>query len=149
MRIPRSLIQTFLTRKHLKNVVAFLTYVKKPSNEKEFKNFAKKKGYQLSSIENTKPYILFHGGQNFNKMLKPSPSEKLIYATSNPNYAIFLAVIDLQKGGNAGVLSNPKKTKLTIDTSFVNGPSALKILKKQAIKNMFQNILQTSFLQFL
>ena len=75
--------------------------------------------------------VLFHGSSTDAKVLLPQPSdetkvsESFIYATSDPNYAIFLAILNL-KDASAGVVSTKKRTTLTVDTNFVNGKSTLK-----------------------
>lgn len=74
--------------------------------------------------------VLFHGSATDSKVLLPQSEDaeslkSLVYATSDPNYAIFLAILNL-KDASAGVVSTKKGTRLTIDTDFVNGKSTLK-----------------------
>lgn len=47
-----------------------------------------------------------------------------IYATDDPNYAIFLAILRL-KNGSASVNATAKNAMLVVDLDFVNGPSTL------------------------
>lgn len=56
-------------------------------------------------------------------MLRPSADH--VYATDDPNYAIFLATLDL-RNGRAAVTATSKNTKLSVDLDFVNGASKLK-----------------------
>lgn len=48
-----------------------------------------------------------------------------VYSTDDPNYAIFLATLNL-KNGSASVNATKKATTLFVDLDFVNGPSKLK-----------------------
>lgn len=48
-----------------------------------------------------------------------------LYATDDPNYAIFLALLNLENGG-ASVVATEKESKLAVDLDFVNGPSKIK-----------------------
>lgn len=58
-------------------------------------------------------------------MLETNPAPKNIFATTNPNYAIFLAIADVQEKGTASVLVTRKRTIVSVDLGFVNGPSRL------------------------
>lgn len=69
-------------------------------------------------IQELSPHIS-DGGSNENK------GEELIYATSDFNYAVFLAVIDLKDSGRASVISDEKETFLNINKQFVNGGSQI------------------------
>ena len=64
--------------------------------------------------------------------------ETLVYATDDPNYAIFLALLNLKNGG-ASVAMNSEEPTLIVDLDFVNGPSKIKngyvhIVPNQAFK---------------
>jgi hypothetical protein len=59
------------------------------------------------------------GGSNFNK------DESLIYASSEPDYAIFLALLDIQEGGSASVTCEHGEVMKFITTGFVNGESKI------------------------
>lgn len=61
------------------------------------------------------------GGSNANK------TESLVYTTDNPDYAIFLAIIDLKDNGRAGVVfdKNNEIPELSINTQFINGESKI------------------------
>ncbi len=78
--------------------------------------------------------VLFHGSRGLHTTLTPHVSigrsgktekEHRVYATDDPNYAVFLAVLDL-KNGSAAVHASPEGTALAVDLEFVNGPSQLK-----------------------
>lgn len=59
------------------------------------------------------------GGTNENK------EEALIYASSEPDYAIFLAILDIQEGGSASVVCEEGQVKKSITVGFVNGASSI------------------------
>ena len=59
------------------------------------------------------------GGSNENK------EEALIYASSEPDYAIFLAILDIQEGGSASVVCEGEYVKKSITVGFVNGESSI------------------------
>ena len=76
-------------------------------------------------------------GKNICEKLKPAVSDggssenrksALIYATDHPDYAIFLAIINLKDGGRARVRfdEDTKLIKLSINIQFVNGQSQIK-----------------------
>lgn len=59
------------------------------------------------------------GGANENK------EDALIYASSEPDYAIFLALLDIQKGGSASVTCGNGEVKKSVTVGFVNGESKI------------------------
>lgn len=59
------------------------------------------------------------GGSNENK------EEALIYASSEPDYAIFLALLDIQEGGSASVICEGGQVNKSITVGFVNGESCI------------------------
>ncbi|HUC31501.1 MAG TPA: hypothetical protein VMR99_02310 [Candidatus Paceibacterota bacterium] len=120
-RIPRKLVERFILKKKLGDIVGFLEYIiDKPAHMKTFAAYA-----QINLPQDIANKILLHGSLTYHKQLIVSQKEKFIYATNDPNYAIFLGIIDL-KNASAGVLINQKGVELTIDTDFVNGPSSLR-----------------------
>jgi len=133
MDIERDRLEKFL-REHATNVVDFLRVA--VNNPSEFFKQAKDlllPGNSEKMIVRPK-IVLLHGSRNRQRILKPSVSsggsnknknETLIYATNNPNYAIFLAVIDLQESGEASVVVEDAVAHLSISKGFVNGESRL------------------------
>ncbi len=130
--ITKNLLQSFIKQKRLSNVVAFLDFIKKDSGLKDFYNFCSKSNYKLS--EQIFGKILFHGSAKKQIKLIPHASigrdgiaeqEAFIYATDDPNYAIFLALLHLNKFGLASVYVSSKNTKLSVNIGFVNGSSKL------------------------
>jgi hypothetical protein len=59
------------------------------------------------------------GGANANK------EEALIYASSEPDYAIFLALLNIQEGGSASVTCESGEVRKSITVGFVNGESKI------------------------
>lgn len=77
--------------------------------------------------------VLFHGSSTANGELAPNESIGIdgkpeggvhVYATDDPNYAIFLAIIRL-RNASAGVTATDDETTLTVDVNFVNGESTI------------------------
>lgn len=106
-----------------KNIAAFLDYLsKKGLNKTDADLFMLGCGVK-ETIFKSPQKVLFHGTTKKFSVLDLGPDEK-IYATDNPDYAIFLGIIKLDRGGNAGVsMDNEKKTKLWVSDGFVNGAS--------------------------
>ena len=78
--------------------------------------------------------ILFHGSSELITTLNPTQTidanqvvaeDSLAYATPNANYAIFLAILHLKKGGNASVTITDEASEFSISDGFVNGESML------------------------
>ena len=67
-------------------------------------------------IENFQTNISL-GGANENK------EEALVYASNEPDYAIFLGLIELQEGGSASVTCENGEVKKSVTVGFVNGDS--------------------------
>lgn len=59
------------------------------------------------------------GGGNENK------EDALVYASSEPDYAIFLALLDIQEGGSASVTCVTDEVKKSVTLGFVNGDSKI------------------------
>ena len=83
------------------------------------------------------PNFLLHGSLDICEKLEPNISDgginnnkqlRLIYATDNPDYAIFLAIIELKDSGRASVSfdESNKYIKLAVNLQFVNGQSQIK-----------------------
>lgn len=117
--LSRTLLRKFLAQKRLKGIAPFLDYIRSREHLSEFRAFCGKKGIELQESEG----VLFHGSQNARSVVKPKDS--YVYATDDPNYAIFLAVLSLKNGG-ASVQADREETLLSVDTDFVNGPSRFK-----------------------
>ncbi|OHA26520.1 MAG: hypothetical protein A3C06_03005 [Candidatus Taylorbacteria bacterium RIFCSPHIGHO2_02_FULL_46_13] len=130
MLIPRAKIKEFCRENSIAGIVGFFAHL-----SKHFQNFKSFLGRAGISTPNPPVSVLFHGSQTHLDNLDPSIStgegnlnyeKSLVYATDNPNYAVFLAVIDLAEGSNASVLVEDNKTLLSIDIGFVNGHSQIK-----------------------
>jgi hypothetical protein len=124
-RISRKLIEQFMVQKKLRGIASFLSFVAAPDHAKIFVDYANRHNCLISSPDAFSSKILFHGSQQYAKQLIASRKEKSIYATDDPNYAIFLAILNL-KNATAGVFIKRGKAKLTVDLAFVNGPSSFK-----------------------
>lgn len=130
--IHRKLLREFLREKHLHSVVAFLNFIKKgKSNLNDFFDFCGKHDQVL--FQPAHGNILFHGSGKAQKFLRPNASvgfggkrerRSYVYATNDPNYAIFLATLNL-RNGSASVNAQVRNTMLFVDLDFVNGPSKL------------------------
>lgn len=98
-----------------------------------FLNFLSQKGIALSILEiNTK--TILHGSgkvilQFELRVSKGGPNtnqdEPLVYASDDPDYAIFLAVIKLKGEGMASVGYPGGNVECSINTAFINGESKL------------------------
>lgn len=130
--ISKSLLQDFIKQEKLSGTVSFLYFIKQKKHLRDFYDFCKRHSFMLTG----KPpeNVLFHGSQKPQSFLKPNTSigrsgkaerKAYVYATDDPNYAIFLAVLKL-KNGSASVNAKSKNTTLMINLDFVNGPSKLK-----------------------
>ena len=129
--IDRALIQNFCKENNLKGIVEFLHYISKKGLI-DFSNFLRNCDIQLPPNSNAS--VLFHGSKDLRAVLQTnisasntnaSKNELFVYATNNPNYAIFLAIINIQEDGTASVVVKKGKAKLGINNGFVNGPSCL------------------------
>lgn len=129
--IDRALIQKFCKENDLKGAVEFLHYISKKGLI-DFSNFLRNYNIQLPPSGNTQ--VLFHGSKDLIAVLQTNISisdtntnknELFVYATNNPNYAIFLAIINIQEDGTASVVVEKGRTKLSINNGFINGPSCL------------------------
>jgi len=132
--ISGELLSKFITLKKLSGTVAFLEYLQKRNHLKDFSIFCKRNSYKLHLPEKLPSGVLFHGSEKLQSLLIPNISigpngktekETLVYATDDPNYGIFLAVLNL-KNGSASVIADGKKPKLFVDIDFINGPSKIK-----------------------
>lgn len=131
--ISKNLLQRFLQQKKLSGTVAFLNFISgNKNNLRVFFDFCNKHNKLLSRPLNGS--VLFHGSGKVQKILKPNTSigygdkqeqHSYVYATDDPNYAIFLAILNL-KNGSASVNATAKGTMLFVDLDFVNGPSKFK-----------------------
>jgi hypothetical protein len=130
--ITSELLKKFLKKKHISSVIPFLVSLEKKSMRQDFYNFLSKHGCTLQT-KHLSP-VLFHGSNVLTSMLNQHRStgaggrkenESLVYATDDPNYAIFLAVLNLKNGGAGVVAKKGKQSRLTIDLDFVNGTSKL------------------------
>lgn len=132
--IPPSLLRSFIEQKKLPGTVSFLHFLRRKQYLQDFYSACKRGAYALPQRERPSEKILFHGSPKAQAALVPNASvgagdrterNALVYATDDPNYAIFLAVLHL-KNGSAGVSAARKNSILTVDLDFVNGPSKLK-----------------------
>jgi len=132
--IPKKLVEKFLREKHLAGIVDFLRLiVKDKRNLQSLSDFLHTNNHTLpfSSLPSR---VIFHGTRTAQSLLVPQNSmgrggklerSAFVYATDNPNYAIFLAILRL-KDGSASVDASTKKPVLSVGLDFVNGPSELK-----------------------
>ncbi|PIR74760.1 MAG: hypothetical protein COU35_00810, partial [Candidatus Magasanikbacteria bacterium CG10_big_fil_rev_8_21_14_0_10_47_10] len=131
--IYKNLLQTFMRQKQLPNIVEFLRFIKNKKNFQSFYLFCGKHNHLLPEpIFNT---VLFHGSTKAMTALEPNTSvgqdgrpeqSAFVYATDDPNYAIFLALLNIKENGGASVYAGSYSTKLSISLGFVNGSSKLK-----------------------
>ncbi|MEX1001817.1 MAG: hypothetical protein WDZ35_06865 [Crocinitomicaceae bacterium] len=130
--ISKNLLQTFIQQRRLHGVVAFLNFIKSRNNLQIFYNFCDEHDQIISKVSGAG--VLFHGSPEKQVALTPhgsvgrdgTPEQKaFVYATDDPNYAIFLAILNLKNGG-ASVNASRKSTHLFVDLDFVNGSSKLK-----------------------
>ena len=126
--LEREILQDFASTEGLTNLVEILTHISNNGYEK-FSSYISNNGISLPP--KTSASILFHGspfrleelnsaislgGQNENK------DQALVYASDDPNYAIFLAILDIQSG-SASVHTENRKIKLSVDKEFMDGES--------------------------
>ena len=132
--IPKNLLRKFIIHRKLSGTVSFLRYLQKKGQLKDFCVFCEANGYNPQLSLQLPLGILFHGSRELRSVLIPNISigrhskaenRALLYATDDPNYAIFLAILNLRNGG-ASVKMTGKKPVLTVDLDFVNGPSKIK-----------------------
>lgn len=132
--ISQKLLKKFVTQKKLSGTVSFLEYLQKNNQLKDFYAFCKQHERELQTPEHLSSHVLFHGSQRLRRSLKPNVSMgrrgkaeqgASVYATSDANYAIFLALLNLKSGG-ASVIATGKRPKLAVDLDFINGPSTIK-----------------------
>ncbi len=130
MLLEKSAIRDFCDKNGIKNVAGFLRFIVR-GNTKKLTDFLNQQGLQLLP---RKDGFLLHGSRKLSKKLEPTIStgggsaghhKSTIYATDDQNYAIFLAIINVQKEGTASVLVKNGRAYLEIDIGFVNGPSTL------------------------
>jgi hypothetical protein len=131
--ISKNLLRKFLQEKRLAGIVNFLQFIKHKRNLHAFFDFLRKHNHAWllpPAIDG----VLFHGSSSVQNILTPKNSigrggkrehNAYVYATDDPNYAIFLAILRLRNGG-ASVNANMKNTILVVNLDFVNGPSKLK-----------------------
>jgi len=129
--IDRQLVQEFMTQENLSDIPSFLTYILK-DKAKSFTDFLIVK--KMPSRYKKAATLLLHGSQQVVDSIKPrvsiedSNSDKeqllLVYATDNPNYAIFLAIIEIQEGDSASVLVKEGETLLSVNKGFIKGFSS-------------------------
>lgn len=121
MNIDRDILLNLTTASSLLNTLTSLI-----SDIKVRKNFEDQTGIVLPE------QVLFHGSKEICSSLELHISEggeneskhgPLIYATDEPEYGIFLAILDI-KDGMAGVyFDDNDQIRLWIDTDFQNGAS--------------------------
>lgn len=127
--ISKKILKEYLHKNGLAGTAAFLESIRTDVGMSDFYRFCKENECALK--EPVPTGVLFHGSQEFLSTLQPNKSvgqngisepEDLVYATDDPNYAIFLAVITLENG-SASVKVEKNGTVLAVDLDFVNGPS--------------------------
>lgn len=119
--ISREQVLSFCKQQEITNIPEFLHRVSR-QNKEEFTEFISTQTHEKLTLQKT-PKLLFHGSTMLHNQLEPIIEEKLVYATDNPNYAIFLAILNIQEEGSASVLVEEGKALLSISKGFVNGPS--------------------------
>jgi len=132
--ISKKLLNKFMNQEKLSGIASFLHSLSKRSGLQRFYSFSDSNKYKLHFSEQLPKGVLFHGSQKLQTTIVPNASigrggkaekQTLVHATDGPNYAIFLALLDLKNGG-AGVTASNKNTILTVDIGFVNGLSKLR-----------------------
>jgi len=122
-----------MQQEQLSDVVSFLRFIRHKKNLQSFYAFCEKNNYLLPKPISNK--VLLHGSTKVMTVLEPNTSvdqggkaeqTAFVYATDDPNYAIFLALLDIQKKGGASVYAGSHSTKLSISLGFVNGSSKIK-----------------------
>lgn len=130
MLIPRTLVQRYVATYRLKNTVGLLRSIRSAKGSEQFIRFCRRCGLKITAPVTP---LLFHGSQRVQKHLSPNRSmgtheletAAYVYATDDPNYAIFLATLTLAPGGTASVSFKNGKIALSVNTGFVNGSSKL------------------------
>lgn len=131
--VSQKTLRNFNKQKRLSGTVASLSFIKKQSGLKDFYNFCKKTNDILPE-QAWGGQVLFHGSPQKQTALVPHASigrdgvaeqKTFVYATDDPNYAIFLASLRLNKFGGASVDASSKSTRLSVNLGFVNGQSKL------------------------
>ena len=128
--ISRESILDYIQNKSFQGVKDLLHSFQDKAELFSFLNFFQKNNEgTLSMIED----VTFHGSQEVLNVLTPNRSmgsegvkeeKAYVYATDDPNYAIFLACLHLDQGG-ASVNAKSDETELFVDLDFVNGASKL------------------------
>ncbi len=123
--VSSELLHSFFRHQGIQGLVPFMEYLRKDGGLKDFASFCEdQEGALFTKLLQKLPHkIIFHGSQE--KKIEYLRSPEGVYATDDPNYAIFLACLHIQSGV-ASVVSDKKKTTLTIDTDFINGTSEIK-----------------------
>lgn len=123
IQLDRKLVLTYCKMHALVGVAAFLERVITPEGFSDFALYVRTNGGISTEVIQSK--FLLHGSLKPLDFLTSSKNtkEKSIYATDNANYAIFLAVIDIQESGGASV--HVSKSEFSITTGFVNGTSKI------------------------
>jgi hypothetical protein len=93
--IPREIINLFLKQKKIPDIVSFLVYIEKEKNFKAFALFCGEHGYDISYVKKSTP-LVFHGAPDLFEVLTPQNIDDGVYATDDPNYALFLAILYLK-----------------------------------------------------
>lgn len=99
----------------------------------DFVNYLSQKGFEGLGIVAENQKVLLHGSDKLISVFEPKVStgggnsnkeERLVYATEDSEYAIFMAITH-QRGGTYGI--SYKQTGFTcyVDLTFINGPSTL------------------------
>ncbi len=129
-QISDKYLKLFIQKNDLSSVVEFLNFLQ-DDGIVQFYKFCQNQNCAIDlgvkTVEELPKKLLFHGAQKAQEILTPFAQEcelSAVYATNNPNYAIFLAVINLYDA-SAGVVANERSTELIIDIDFVNGQSKL------------------------
>lgn len=100
----------------------------------DFINYLSTKGFTGVNPELCEQQVLLHGSNRMVQLFEPRVStgggnsnkeEPLVYATDDPEYAIFMATAH-QRGGTFGIRYN-RHGFITcyVDLTFINGPSSL------------------------
>ncbi len=131
-RIYQNTINQYVRQAKHSSLGVFIRSLQHVGKIKKFIQYCHRHGYN-SPISEPLPPFLYHGSLLPNKQLTPNRSvgggdkkerKTLVYATSEINYAIFLAILRL-KNASASASTRGKKLALGVDLSFVNGPSTL------------------------
>src|SRR4051812_817948 len=124
--IDRSLVEDYC-KKNSMSVHGLLDgFVKDGVNN--FSDYLREVGLNLNIPADARGIL--HGSQNLFPQFEPRVSkggpnankhEPLVYASDDPNYAIFLGIVDL-KAGSAGTGYVNGEIQCRISKEFVNGP---------------------------